>query len=132
MKRGPIIVSPSDRALKKFFNHLGKVFEVKNENLSKAFWSTSSFMASYYYLLFTTSNWLVSKGIKKNEADNYSRELFLALSEDAIHKKKLPLKKLVVDSQTPGGTNSIVLNKLKENKFYLAQKKALNSIFKKF
>ena len=36
MKKGPIIISPPDRSLKIFFSHLGKVFEVRNENLSKA------------------------------------------------------------------------------------------------
>ena len=89
-------------------------------------------MASYYYLLFATSNWLVSKGIKRAEAENYTRELFLALSEDSIYKKRLSLKKLVLDSQTPGGTNAFVLKKLKKTKFYQVQLKALNSIFRKF
>ena len=132
MKKGPIIICSSDKSLKSFFKHLGKVFEVKNEKLSKAFWSTSSFMAPYYNLLLSTSNWLVSKGIKRKEAENYTKELFLALSEDSIYKKKLSLKKLVSDSQTPGGTNAFVLERLKRTKFYQVQQKALNSIFKKF
>ena len=132
MKKGPIIIYPANNSLKIFFKNLGKVFEVKNEKLSKAFWSTSSFMASYYNLLLTTSNWLVSKGIKKNEAEEYTRELFLALSEDSIYKKKLPLTKLVLNSQTPGGTNAFVLRNLKKTKFYQVQKKTLNNIFKKF
>ena len=109
-----------------------KVFEVKNEKLSKAFWSTSSFMAPYYNLLLSTSNWLVSKGIKRKEAENYTRELFLALSEDSIAKNRLSLKQLVLKSQTPGGTNEYVLRKLKKKKFYKVQQKVLNSIFKKF
>ena len=132
MKKGPIIITPSDRTLKNFFNNLGKVFEVKNEKLSKAFWSTSSFMAPYYNLLLSTSNWLVSKGIKRKEAENYTRELFLALSEDSIYKNKLTLKKLVSDSQTPGGTNAFVLARLKKTKFFQSQQKVLNNIFKKF
>ena len=89
-------------------------------------------MASYYNLLLTVSNWLVSKGIKKNEAEEYTKELFLALSEDSIYKKNLSLTKLVLNSQTPGGTNAFVLQKLKKTKFYQVQKKALNNIFKKF
>ena len=132
MKKGPIIICSSDKSLKFFFKHLGKVFEVKNEKLSKAFWSTSSFMAPYYNLLLSTSNWLVSKGIKRKEAENYTRELFLALSEDSIFKNKLPLRKLVSDSQTPGGTNAFVLGRLKKTKFYQSQQKVLNDIFKKF
>ena len=78
-KKGPIIIYPPDRELKIFFKNLGKVFVVNNEKISKAFWSTSSFMASYYNLLLVTSNWLVSKGIKRKDAENYTRELFKRL-----------------------------------------------------
>ena len=79
-----------------------------------------------------TADWLVSKGVKRNEAENYVRELFLALSEDANKKNNLSLKQLVVESQTPGGTNAHVLSELKKKKFYKVQQKVLNSIFKKF
>ena len=41
MRKGPIIVYPKDLQAKNFFNNLGSVIEVKNENLSKSFWSTS-------------------------------------------------------------------------------------------
>ena len=132
MRKGPIIICPEDNQLKNFFKYLGKVIELKNEKTSKAFWSTSSFMASFYFLLNQTSNWLTSKGIKKKDAEDYTRELFLALSEDAINKNKNSLKQLVLESQTPGGTNAYVLNQLKKKKFYKVQQTVLNSIFKKF
>ena len=132
MRKGPIIICPKDNKLKNFFKHLGKVIELTSENKSKSFWTTSSFMASFYNLLNETSSWLVSKGIKRNEAENYTRELFLALSEDAVNKNKISLKQLVVESQTPGGTNAFVLKELKKKKFYKVQQKVLNSIFKKF
>ena len=132
MRKGPIIICPKDNKLKNFFKHLGKVIELTSENKSKSFWATSSFMASFYNLLNETSSWLVSKGIKRNEAENYTRELFLALSEDAVNKNKISLKQLVVESQTPGGTNAFVLKELKKKKFYKVQQKVLNIIFKKF
>ena len=132
MKKGPIVIFPPDRSVKNFFKNLGKVIEVKSEKVSKSFWATSSFMAPFYNLVSTTSDWLVSKGVKRKEAENYARELFSALSEDAINKKKLSLKQLVVESQTPGGTNAFVLRELKKKKFYKVQQKVLNSIFKKF
>jgi pyrroline-5-carboxylate reductase len=132
MKKGPIIICPKDNQIKKFFNNLGTVIEVKNENLSKGFWSTSSFMASFYNLQYETSSWLVSKGIKKDKAEKYTKELFLALSADAVNKNKTSLKQLVLESQTPGGTNAYVLQELKKKKFYKLQQKVLNSIFKKF
>ena len=75
---------------------------------------------------------MISKGLKRKEAENYTRELFLALSEDSINKNKSSLAKLVSKSQTPGGTNAFVLKKLKETKFYSIQQKVLNSIFQKF
>ena len=132
MRKGPIIICPKDNKLKNFFKHLGKVIELTSENKSKSFWATSSFMASFYNLLNETSSWLVSKGIKRNKAENYTRELFLALSEDAINKNKISLKQLVLESQTPGGTNAFVLKELKKKKFYKVQQKVLNSIYKKF
>ncbi len=132
IKKGPIILSPSDKKIRSFFKNLGTVIEVKNEKLSKGFWATSSFMASYYNLISVICNWLVSKGIKHKEADKYARELFYALSVDSINKKNISLKNLVKDSQTPGGTNASVINDLKKNRFYEIQKKVLNNIFKKF
>ena len=72
------------------------------------------------------------KNMTREEAEKYTRELFLALSEDAINKNKISLKQLVLESQTPGGTNAFVLKELKKKKFYKVQQKVLNSIFKKF
>ncbi len=132
MKKGPIIIFPKDIKVKKFFKNLGNVIELNNEKTSKAFWATSSFMAPFYNLFLNTSNWLVSKGVKRKEAENYVRELFNALSEDSINKNKISLKQLVLESQTPGGTNAYVLKLLKKKKFYKVQQKVLNSIFKKF
>ena len=132
MKKGPIVIFPPDRSVKNFFKNLGKVIEVKSEKVSKSFWATSSFMAPFYNLVSTTSDWLVSKGVNRKEAENYARELFSALSEDAINKNKISLKQLVLESQTPGGTNAYVLKELKKKKFYKVQQKVLNSIFKKF
>ena len=132
MRKGPVIICPADKKVEFFFNHLGTTVVIKNEKLSKGFWATSSFMASFYNLIFITNKWLITKGVKKKEADMYVRELFYALSADSLNKKKISLGKLVKDSQTPGGTNAYVINNLKKNKFYEIQKKALNNIFKKF
>ena len=91
IKKGPIIICPPDKKARSFFKQLGKVIEVKNENISKNFWATSSFMAPFYEMLTVKSNWLVSKGVKRKEAEDYVRELFLALSEDSIKKKNISL-----------------------------------------
>ena len=84
------------------------------KKISKNFWTTSSFMAPFYNNLLVMSDWLVRKGVKRKEAENYTRELFLALSQDAIFKNKLSLKQLVSRSQTPGGINAQALRELKK------------------
>ena len=132
IRKGPVIICPNDKAVKKFFDKLGKTIVIKNEKISKNFWTTSSFMAPYYHMLLVTSNWLVSKGVNRRNAEDYSRELFLALSEDSKFKNKLSLKQLVSESQTPGGINAQALRELKKKKFYKIQQKVLNSIFKRF
>tara|TARA_A100001011_G_scaffold332898_1_gene360305 strand:- start:492 stop:1250 length:759 start_codon:yes stop_codon:yes gene_type:complete len=132
MKKGPVVLFPPNKSIKFFFKHLGKVIEIKKEKTSKGFWATSSFMAPFYNLMSTTSSWLVSKGVKRKGAEDYVKELFLALSQDAIFKNKISLQQLVVESQTPGGTNAHVIKELRKKRFYKIQQKALNSVFKKF
>ena len=132
LRKGPVPLFPPNKKVKNFFNKLGKVIEIKNEKISKNFWTTSSFMAPFYYFMETASNWLVKRGVKRKSAENYTRELFLALSQDSIFKNNLSLKQLVSESQTPGGINAQAMRELKKKKFYKIQQKVLNSIFKRF
>ncbi len=132
IRKGPVIICPRDQAANKFFSNLGKTIEIKNEKISKNFWTTSSFMAPFYNLLVAMSDWLVRRGVNRKSAENYTRELFLALSQDSIFKKNLSLKQLVSESQTPGGINAQALRELKKKKFYKIQQTVLNSIFKRF
>ncbi len=132
IKQGPVIICPRDKSVKRFFDKLGKAIEIKNEKISKNFWTTSSFMAPYYHLMEVTSDWLVRRGVNRRAAEDYTRELFLALSQDSIFKNKVSLKQLVSESQTPGGINAQALRELKKKKFYKIQQKVLNSVFKRF
>ena len=131
INRGPIIIYPPSKFAKNIFKHLGKVLEIRNENLSYKFWSTASLMAAYYEILNTTSKWLIKKGINKKFADIYIAELFLALSQDALNKSSQGYKKLVADSQTPKGLNMQVLNELKKGKFFTKFTKALENVNKR-
>ncbi len=132
IRKGPIVISPKNKSVKSFFNKLGKTIEIKKEKISKNFWTTSSFMAPFYYMMEVTSNWLVTKGVNRRAAEDWTREFFSALSEDSINKNKLSLKQLVSESQTPGGINAQALKELKKKKFYKNQQKVLNSVFKRF
>ena len=131
IRKGPIPICPPDRQVKSFFNQLGTTVEIKNEKLSINFWATSGMMAPFYELLKTLSDWLVKRGIKRNEAQKYITSLFVALSEDSAVNSKRDLKYLVKDSQTPRGLNEQAVKQLRKASFYRNIEKSLNSILKR-
>ena len=131
IRKGPVPICPPDKQVKSFFNKLGTTVEIKNEKSSKNFWATSGMMAPFYELLKVLSDWLVKKGIKRNEAQKYITSLFVALSEDSVMNSKRDLKYLVKDSQTPRGLNEQAVNQLRKAGFYRSLEKSLNCILKR-
>ena len=131
IRKGPVPICPPDQQVKNFFNKLGTTVEIKNEKLSNNFWSVSGMMAPFYELLNAISNWLVKRGVKRNDAQKYITSLFVALSEDAVANSKKDLKHLVKDSQTPKGLNEQGVKELRKAHFYISLEKTLNSILKR-
>jgi pyrroline-5-carboxylate reductase len=131
LKKGPVPICPPNKKVKDFFNKIGTTVEIKNEKDSINFWSISSIMASYYELLRVMIDWLVKRGVKRNDAQKYITSLFLALSEDAIVNSKKDLKYLVKDSQTPNGLNEQSVRELTKLGFYKKLEKTLNNIHKR-
>ncbi len=131
LKKGPVPICPPNKKVKEFFNKIGTTVEINNEKSSINFWSTSGMMAPFYELLRVMTDWLVKKGIKKNNAQKYITSLFLALSEDAAVNSKKDLKYLVKISQTPKGLNEQAVKELTKLGFYKNLKKTLNSIYKR-
>ena len=131
IRKGPVPICPPDKEVKSFFNQLGTTVEIKNEKSSINFWATSGMMAPFYEMLKVLSDWLVKKGIKRNEAQKYITSLFVALSEDSVISSKKHLKYLVSESQTPGGLNEQGVKELRKYGFYKSLEKSLNSILKR-
>jgi pyrroline-5-carboxylate reductase len=131
LKKGPIPIYPPNSKVKKFFNHLGTTVEINNEKLSINFWSTSGMMAPFYELLRVMIDWLVKRGVNKDNAQKYITSLFLALSEDAVVNSKKNLKYLVKESQTPKGLNEQGVKELTKIGFYKSLEKTLNNIHKR-
>lgn len=131
LKKGPVPIFPPNKKVKNFFNKIGSTIEIKNEKLSINFWAISGMMASYYNMLKIMSDWLIKKGIKKNDAQKHITSLFLALSEDAYINSKKELKYLVKDSQTPKGLNEQGLKEMSKQKVYSHIVKTLNNIYKR-
>jgi pyrroline-5-carboxylate reductase len=88
-------------------------------------------MEPYYELLNVMTNWLIKKGIKRQDAQKYITSLFLALSEDAVENSHRNLKYLVKESQTPKGLNEQGVKELSKAGFYKSLEKTLNNIHKR-
>jgi len=131
LKKGPVPICPPNKKVKNFFDKIGSTIEIKNEKLSINFWSISGMMASYYNTLRVMSDWLVKKGIKRQDAQKYITTLFLALSEDAVVNSKKELKYLVKESQTPKGLNEQGLKIMSKKDVYKSVINTLNSIHKR-
>ncbi|MDA7783029.1 pyrroline-5-carboxylate reductase [Candidatus Pelagibacter sp.] len=131
LKKGPVPICPPNKKVKDFFNKIGTTVEIKNEKSSINFWSTSGMMAPFYELLRVMTDWLVKRGVKRNDAQKYITSLFLALSEDAVVNSKKDLKYLVKESQTPKGLNEQGVKELTKVGFYKSLEKTLNSIHKR-
>jgi len=131
LKKGPIPICPPNKKVKNFFNKIGTTIEIKNEKSSINFWSTSGMMAPFYELLRVMTDWLVKKGIKRDNAQKYITSLFFALSEDAFLNSKKDLKYLVKESQTHKGLNEQGVRELTRSGFYKKLEKTLNSIYKR-
>ena len=131
LMKGPVPICPPNKRVKNFFNKIGSTIEVMNEKLSINFWTTSGMMASYYEMLKVMSEWLVKKGIRREDAQKYITSLFLALSEDAVVNSKKDLKHLVKESQTPKGLNEQGLQEMKKRKVYKSIVSSLNRIYKR-
>ena len=131
LRKGPVPICPPNIKVKKFFNHLGTTIEIKNEKSSINFWSTSGMMAPFYEILRIMSDWLVKRGVKRNDAQKYITSLFLALSEDAQKNSNKNLKFLVKESQTPKGLNEQGLKEMSKKFFYKSLVESLNRIYKR-
>ena len=129
--KGPVPICPSDKQVKNFFNKIGTTVEIRSEKSSKNFWATSGMMAPFYEILKVLADWLVKKGIKRNEAQKYITSLFVGLSEDSVINSKKHLKYLVSESQTPRGLNEQGVKELRKFGFYKSLEKSLNSILKR-
>ena len=132
LKKGPVPICPPNKKVKSFFDKIGTTVEIKNEKSSINFWSTSGMMAPFYELLRVMINWLVKRGVQRDNAQKYVTSLFLALSEDAVVNSKKDLKHLVKESQTPKGLNEQGVRELSKAGFYKSLERSLDSIHKRF
>ena len=129
--KGPIPIYPPNKKVKFFFDKIGNVIEIKSEKLSNNFWAVSGTMASFYELIKVLSDWLVKKGIKREDSQKYITSLYSALSQLARINSNVDFVKFVKDSQTSGGLNWQVVNQLRRSGYFKSLEKSVNNILKR-
>ena len=129
--KGPIPICPPNKKVKSFFDKIGLTIQIKSEKQSINFWSMSAMMAPYYNMLKTMSEWLIKKGIKRDDTQKYITSLFSALSEDAVVNSKKNLNHLVKVSQTKKGLNEQGLREMKKKGVYRSIEKTLDIIYRR-
>ena len=130
LRKGPIAIFPKNKKVKNFFNKIGTTIEIKDEKLSKNFWTISGTMASFYELLNVLTNWLIKEKVDKKDAQKYVTHLYSALAQLAASDTSKPLKYLV-EEQTPGGLNWQGVNELRKSGYYRLLEKSLKKIYKR-
>ena len=88
-------------------------------------------MASFYELIKVLSDWLVKKGIKREDSQKYITSLYSALSQLARINSNVDFVKFVKDSQTSGGLNWQVVNQLRRSGYFKSLEKSVNNILKR-
>ena len=130
LKKGPVAIFPKNKKVKNFFNKIGTTIEIKDEKLSKNFWTISGTMASFYELLNVLTSWLIKEKVNKRDAQKYVTHLYSALAQLAASNTSKSLKYLV-EEQTPGGLNWQGVNELKKLGYYKLLEKSLKNIHKR-
>ena len=131
VKRGTItgIIGPNGSGKTTLFNLIAG--NLKSSGGNVVFDDENITDVPSYELLRVMTDWLVKRGVKRNNAQKYITSLFLALSEDAVVNSKENLKNLVKESQTPKGLNEQGVKELTKAGFYRSLEKALNSIHRR-
>ena len=130
LRKGPVAIFPKNKKVKNFFNKIGTTIEIKDEKLSKNFWTISGTMASFYELLNVLTSWLIKEKVNKRDAQKYVTHLYSALAQLAASNTSKSLKYLV-EEQTPGGLNWQGVNELKKLGYYKLLEKSLKNIHKR-
>mmetsp|Transcript_15685 Transcript_15685/g.30243 ORF Transcript_15685/g.30243 Transcript_15685/m.30243 type:complete len:259 (-) Transcript_15685:77-853(-) len=112
---GPVAMFPPNKLVAEMFAHIGVPVELADEKEMSAITPATALMAPYYKLLGTTTNWITSKGVRKEAASKFVGSLFHALTVDALKVGGDGYDELTEECQTKGGLNEQALNDLNKS-----------------
>lgn len=98
------VTCPSHAVVNSFFERLGGVLPVADEEAFNVFSTLTGTLTTYYSYLATLTSWAVGHGIASDDADSYVRSLFHGASR-VLGDGTRSLRQLVANHETPNGSN---------------------------
>ncbi|WP_206952423.1 pyrroline-5-carboxylate reductase [Trinickia acidisoli] len=124
---GSTTLYPQDSVARQLFSHVGVAVEVENEHQFDCLSAATATMASFYAVLESQAQWLVSEGLDYGKARSFLAAYSLGLAHGA-KAVDTPFSDLVDQSMTPGGINEQVHRELTAKANYEHYQYALTGV----
>jgi pyrroline-5-carboxylate reductase len=103
-RRSVTVVHPSHPEVNSFFERLGGVLPVADEEAFNVFSALTGTLTAHYAYLATLTSWAAGHGIASEDAERYVRGLFQG-TRRALSDESRSLRQLAADHETPRGNN---------------------------
>ncbi len=104
-RMGALTLYPPVAEIAALLRGLGQLVQLESEADLDALWAATSLMASYFGLLETVTDWLLSRGLADAQARPFVAAMYHALAVTAEARALDGFDKLAIEHSTPGGLN---------------------------
>ncbi|MEI2302241.1 pyrroline-5-carboxylate reductase [Ensifer sp. MJa1] len=131
-RKGVTAVFPADAGTAAIFDVLGNAVECETKAEYDLLAAASSLMATYFGIMYRTTEWLVDNGLPEEKGRAYLAPLFAGLSEAAILAgPKIDFIEISREFATKGGLNEQVFRDFDQKGGTGALTRALDSVLKR-
>lgn len=128
---GVTAIFPHDDVGQEIFSQLGTVVSARTIDEFDAFATASALMATYFGILDSAAEWLVSNCIERENAQNYLNGIFLGLANTSATSGAKAYETLRTEHSTPGGLNKQMFDVFATSGGTDALNKAMTDVMKR-
>ena len=126
-RRGVTLMVPRDPLAEAIFRDLGGAVCVEDEEQFTRMQAMTCIMGDLYERQRTAYEWLAKLGVPREAAAAYVGALFHCMTDDSADADPTTFQRLV-DEQTPGGMNQMVIQEQQDDHNYQALEYSLDSL----
>mmetsp|Transcript_38817 Transcript_38817/g.124435 ORF Transcript_38817/g.124435 Transcript_38817/m.124435 type:complete len:286 (-) Transcript_38817:494-1351(-) len=127
-RRGVTLVVPPDPVAKALFDDLGAAVCVDDEDQFRRMQCLTCVVGDLYERQRTAFEWLAGHDVPREAAAAYVGAIFHSMTDDSKNADPATFGRLV-DEQTPGGLNEMVINEQRDDANYQALAYSLDSLY---